>query len=174
MHFDESLIQRPRVVVAEVGCGNGHPVCVYHDEVLQELSACRMADRVQRIHDWVGCAGRTAPDLYAVDDVTGGKRTLACDRVDVGKCCACALLGGGARVLVTEDGALIRTRQADLGAVRSGSAPSWEQEYDSVEPRMVSRKAVPDMLDLRHGPLRWRIGIEQFVGWAMVHLLLPP
>ena len=133
-----------------------------------------MADRVQRIHDWVGCAGRTAPDVYAVDDVTGGKRTLACDHMDVSKCCACALLGGGARVLVTEDGALIHTRQADLGAVRPGSAPSWEQECDSVEPRMVSRKAVPDMLDLRHGPPRWRIGIEQFVGWAMVHLLLPP
>ena len=132
-----------------------------------------MADRVQRVHNRLDCAGTAALDLYATDVVTGDKRSLACDCLGVGECCADALLGGGARVLVTEDGALIRTRQADLGAVRTGSAPSWEQEYDSVEPRMVSRRAVPDMLDLRHGPPRWRIGREQFLDGAMIRLLLP-
>ena len=132
-----------------------------------------MADRIHLVHDRCDCAGRTALDLYAADAETGGKRTLACDRVDVGMCCAYTH-GGGARVRVTEDGALIRTRQTDLENVRSGSAPIWEQEYDSVELRLVSSKASRDMPDLRHGPPRWWVGFEPFVDWAMVHLLLPP
>ena len=78
--------------------------------------------------------------LYATDVVTGDKRALACDCLDVGKGCADALLGGGGRVRAIKDGALFRTLQACLEDIRSGSALSWEKEYDSVELRTASAK----------------------------------
>merc|ERR1712146_287298 len=50
-------------------------------------------------------------------------------------------------------------------------APSWEKEYGTVERRTASRKAMFDMLDLRQGPPRGWIGLEQFVNWATDHLI---
>ena len=111
--------------MAEAGYGNRHPSCVYHAEVWDaqtaecdafqsalEPCACRMADRVQRVHSQFDRAGRTALDLCGLtviqvraraqpvivlgrhcsgimpttDVVTGGKRVLAGGCVDVGKC----------------------------------------------------------------------------------------
>jgi hypothetical protein len=54
---------------------------------------------------------------------------------------------------------------------RFGLAPSWEKEYGTVERRTASRKAMFDMLDLRQGPPRGWIGLEQFVNWATDHLI---
>jgi len=54
---------------------------------------------------------------------------------------------------------------------RFGLAPSWEKEYGSIERRTASRKAMFDMLDLRQGPPRNWIGLEQFVTWATNHLI---
>ena len=49
---------------------------------------------------------------------------------------------------------------------RFGLAPSWEKEYGTIERRTASRKAMFDMLDLRQGPPRGWIGLEQCVNWA--------
>merc|ERR1712232_1351702 len=54
---------------------------------------------------------------------------------------------------------------------RFGLAPSWEKEHGTVERRTASRKAMFDMLDLRQGPPRGWIGLEQFVNWATDHLI---
>ena len=53
---------------------------------------------------------------------------------------------------------------------RPSSAPSREKESDSAEPRTASHEALFDMLGFRHGPPRWRIGLEQFVDWATDHV----
>ena len=121
-------------------------------------------------------AGTLLPEgiMPATDVVTGGKRVLAYGCGDFSKCWAYVFLGGGARVLVTEGIAFIRTMQVCLEVIRSGSAPSWEEEYDSIELRTASHKALFDMLDLRHGPPRWRIGLEQFADSARYHLFLRP
>ena len=108
--------------------------------------------------------------LPATDVVTGGKRVLAYGCGDFSKCCAYVCLGGGARVLVTEEGAFIRTQPARLEVIRSGSAPRWEEEGDSI--RTASRRALLDMLGLRHSPPRWRIGLERSMDWAINHLFL--
>jgi len=54
---------------------------------------------------------------------------------------------------------------------RFGLAPSWEKEYGNVERRTASRKAMFDMIDLRQGPARNWIGLEQFVRWAQDHII---
>jgi len=54
---------------------------------------------------------------------------------------------------------------------RFGLAPSWEKEYGTVERRTASRRAMFDMLDLRQGAPRGWIGLEQFVKWAIDHLI---
>ena len=54
---------------------------------------------------------------------------------------------------------------------RFSLAPSWEKEYGTTARRTTSRKAMFDMLDLRLGPPRGWIGLEQFVKWATDHLL---
>lgn len=54
---------------------------------------------------------------------------------------------------------------------RFGLAPSWEKEYGNVERRTASRKAMFDMLDIRQGPARGWLGLEQFVKWAIDHLI---
>ena len=108
--------------------------------------------------------------LPATDAVTGGKRVLAYGCGDFSKYCAYVCLGGGARVLVTEEGAFIRTQPARLEVIRSGSAPRWEEEGDSI--RTASRRALLDMLGLRHSPPRWRIGLERSMDWAINHLFL--
>jgi hypothetical protein len=54
---------------------------------------------------------------------------------------------------------------------RFGLAPSWEKEYGTVERRTASRKAMFDMIDLRQGPARQWVGLEQFVRWATDHIL---
>ena len=61
----------------------------------------------------------------------------------------------------------------DIAALprRFGLAPSWEKEYGTIDRRTASRKAMHDMLDLRQGPLRGWIGLEQFVNWATDHLI---
>ena len=77
MLFDKFFILKPRVVLAEVGCGNRHPIGVNHLEALDdkaaecdaflstlEPSAWRMADKVQRVQNQFDCAGEAAWDLY--------------------------------------------------------------------------------------------------------------
>merc|ERR1712048_1527862 len=54
---------------------------------------------------------------------------------------------------------------------RFGLAPSWEKEDGNVERRTASRKAMFDMIDLRQGPARNWIGLEQFVRWAQDHII---
>ena len=54
---------------------------------------------------------------------------------------------------------------------RFGLAPSWEKEYGTIERRTAARKAMFTMLDLRQGPARGWIGLEQFVNWATDHLI---
>merc|ERR1712187_732626 len=54
---------------------------------------------------------------------------------------------------------------------RFGLAPSWEKEYGTVERRTASLKAMFDMLDLRQGPARSWIGLEQFVRWSFDHVV---
>merc|ERR1712048_864643 len=54
---------------------------------------------------------------------------------------------------------------------RFGLAPSWEKEYGNIERRTASRKAMFDMIDLRQGPARHWIGLEQFVRWSFDHVV---
>ena len=61
----------------------------------------------------------------------------------------------------------------DIAALprRFGLAPGWEKEHGTKERRTPSRKAMFGMLDLRPGPPRGWIGLEQFVNWATDHLI---
>lgn len=55
---------------------------------------------------------------------------------------------------------------------RFGMAPSWEKEYgSSIERRTKSRRAMFNMIDLRQGEARGWIGLEQFVKWAIDHVV---
>jgi len=53
---------------------------------------------------------------------------------------------------------------------RFGLAPTWVEEYGTMEKRTAARKAMFDQIDSMHGPARGWIGAAQFVEWATGHV----
>ena len=67
----------------------------------------------QKLDNWYGCRHLLPDGIMRVTDVMiCGKRTFMCGYDDVGKSCASAMRGAGARVLVTETGPISCTAGA--------------------------------------------------------------
>jgi len=53
---------------------------------------------------------------------------------------------------------------------RFGLAPSWIDEYGTIEKRTAGRKVMFDQIDSMHGSARGWIGAAQFTHWATSHV----